>query len=153
MEEVKEAGIPNPAWLGCSRTSQLRAWSLSPCPPLPPLPCWALTPSSSTSGSLQPHLREQLDGGGAGPERQEGKKSVWAWHGPCGLDGPGDGHLLEYIKGDGRVKLGLTDKTKMQAQLLLPLACLKSQETLPGSGMGEPETLALPRERQAREGP
>lgn len=39
MEGVKQAGIPNPSWLRCSRTLQLRALSLFPHPPLPPLSC------------------------------------------------------------------------------------------------------------------
>lgn len=61
--------------------------------------------------------------------------------------------MLESIKGDSYIELDLTDKTKMQSQLLPLFACSKSQESLPGSRMGELETLTLPREHQVREGP
>lgn len=90
--------------------------------------------------------------GRPGPEWQEGKKTAWVCHGTCGLDSQ-DGNLLEYIKGDSYIELDLTDKTKMQSQLLPLFACSKSQESLPGRRMGELETLTLPREHQVREGP
>lgn len=47
------------------------------------------------------------------------------WHGTWGLDSPGDVLLLEHIKCNSCVKLGLMDQTEMQAQLLPLFAYLK----------------------------
>lgn len=76
------------------RGSLLAHTALSPCPEFRG---WALTLFSSTLGSLAPHSGEQLDRGGAGPEREEGKKTAWAWHrthglGSQGLDALAGGH-------------------------------------------------------------
>lgn len=107
---------------------ELRAQSLSPYPPLAPLLCpefqgWVLPRFSSTVGGGAGRRR-------AGPGRQGGKKTAGgAGREPVALTTQGWTRLLEHIKGDSSIELGLTDKTKMQSQPLLLFTCWVTGDT------------------------